>query len=232
MRSTCRLFLAAILFIGVAGVVSAQDPNPAPPSTGPDLAVTPVPELPPIPAAEANAPAVEPAPPADQSVAPTVEPAPAPVVNPPAPERLPDSVVTTTKRVRTTKKITKKPVEKPAIQESEPAIAVGAAVSAAAVGTTSDTPPPPGAAASTAPPASIAPPPPPAAEKAAVENNSEQTKPQREMGIGGWIIAALAVIGLVGIIVLIRRRNPKSRTSIADHSTGARDLKPILAQRP
>ena len=232
MRSTCRLFLAAILFIGVAGVVAAQDPNPAPPPTGPELVETPVPVLPPIPAAQSYAPAVEPAPPADQSVAPAVEPAPALAVNPPAPEKLPDSIVMTTKRVQT-KRITKKPVEKLAIQVSEPPVkAVGAAVSAAAVDTTRDTSPPPGAAASTAPPASIAPPLPPEAEKAAVENNSEQTKPQREMGIGGWAIAALVVIGLVGLIVLIRGRRPQSRTSILEHTTGALELEPILARRP
>ena len=93
-------------------------------------------------------------------------------------------------------------------------------MSTAAVDTTGNTPPPPGAAASTASAASVAPPPAPAAEASAVEN-PEETASKREMGIGGWILFALAVVALFAIMTLLRRRRSRgrSRTSIVDHGT-------------
>src|ERR1700674_201870 len=113
MRSTFRLFMAAILFTAVAGVVSAQDASAAPPPAAPDV-VKPVDQLPPIPIAAPNAPAVEPALTVDQSAL-TVEPTARPAGEPPAAEK---PVTTTVKRV-TTKKTAKKPAESPAIPASE-----------------------------------------------------------------------------------------------------------------
>ena len=81
MRSTCRLFLAAVLFIVAAGVARAQD-SAAPPPVAPEAVVAPVPvpdaQLPAIPIVDPNAPAVEPARTIDQSalaVEPVVVPA-------------------------------------------------------------------------------------------------------------------------------------------------------------
>jgi hypothetical protein len=210
----------------------------------PDLVVTAVPDLPPMPGTPSDVPAVEPAVPASPSTPPLVAPEPpavVPVENPPALEKLPVSAVTT-KRV--TKKIVKKPMEKPATQEADSAKAAGAAVSAAAVDTTGNTPPPPGAAASTAPAASIAPPPAPPAEESAVEN-PEGTVSKRQMGIGGWSLVAAGVIALFAIMTLLRRRRTRvrrSRTSIVDHETLtpeqqpasllSQELKPALVPRP
>lgn len=238
MRTTCRLFLAALLVMAVAGAVSAQDGGAAPPSTAPEPVVTPVPALPPIPAAQSGAPAVEPAvpvspdavvppePPADPSSAPAVEPAVVPAVNPPAPEKLPDGVVTT-RRVRT-KKTVKKVVEMPASKEAESTETAAAVVSTAAADSPGNAPPPPGVAASTVP---IAPPPAPAAEASGVVNAEAAPSP-REMGTGGWILFALVVVALFGIITLIRNRRPRSRTSIVDHETPSPEMQPALVLSP
>ncbi len=267
MRTTWRIFLASILLMAVVGIASAQDggappPSPAPapvatpvpavppipddPSAVPEPVVTAVPDLPPIPGTPSDTPAVEPAVPASSSTPPLVQPEPpvepvaVPAVNPPALEKLPDSVVTT-KRV--TKKTVKKPVEKPATEEADSAKAAGAAVGGAAVDTTGNTPPPPGAAASTAAAAKIAPQSAPATEASAVEN-PEGTVSKRQMGIGGWILVALGAVALFAIMTLLRHRKKRNRsqTSIVDHETLtpehqpasllSQELKPVLVPRP
>ena len=95
---------------------------------------------------------------------------------------------------------------------------------------TSANPPPPNAAASTEPAKSVVPPP-PAANPVAVETLTEETASERTMGIGGWLLAGLAVAALFILITLYRRRKSNRKTSIPDF-TGAQDLKPLLARRP
>ena len=220
MRSTIRLFMAAILFIAAAGLVSAQDPAPAPPA--PDVAKPA--ELPPLPIAEPNAPAVAPAPTADQT-APPVEPAltlgpdalavetaaPATVEQPQAEK----PVATTTKRV--TKKTATKPAAKPEIQSAESYKEAAPAAGTAAADTTASLPPPQAPAPSLK---SIAPAP-AAANTVAVEESKSQTT----MGIGGWLLAGIAVAGLAVIIAKIRSRRTKKRTSIVDFTTVSPELK-------
>jgi outer membrane biosynthesis protein TonB len=220
MRSTCRLFLAAILFTVVAGFVSAQDPSEAPPPQPPPVVTEPVAELPVIPAAEPEVPAVEPALTADQT-APPVEPVVPAIVEAPAEVPAAPPAVTTVKRV------TKKTAKKPAVVLSESLEAATPVASTAAV----DTPatPPLDAAASTAPLKSIAPPL-PSVQAAAVEG-SEETESEYTMGIGGWLIAGLVVAGLFGAITLFRRRQTLKRTSIVDLKTITPELNPALVMR-
>ena len=136
------------------------------------------------------------------------------------------AAVVTSKRIE--KKKTVKKQVKPVIPEADSTEAAGAAVSTAAVDTTGNTPPPPGAAASSAAAASIAPA--PAADAPAVENH-EVNASKREMGIGGWLLFALAVAALFTIITLFRRRRTRtrgrSRTSIVDHGTLTPELQPV-----
>jgi cytoskeletal protein RodZ len=219
MRSTFRLFMAAILFTAVAGVVSAQDASAAPPPTAPDV-VKPVDQLPPIPIAEPVAPAIEPAQTIDQSAL-AVEPVAPATVEPPAAEK---PVTTTVKRVAT-KKTAKKPAENPAIPASE-AVKAAPAAASTAVDTTANMPPP-NAAANTAPLKSIAPPPPPANPVAV-----EETKSQTTMGLGGWLLAGIAVAALFGIITLIRRRRTQRRTSIVDLSPVLPELEAAVVTHP
>jgi outer membrane biosynthesis protein TonB len=222
MRSTIRLFMAAILFIAAAGLVSAQDPAPAPPA--PEVAKPA--ELPPLPVADPNAQAVAPAPTADQT-APPVEPAltlgpdalavetaaPATVEQPVAEK----PVATTTKRV--TKKTATKPVAKPETKpETQSAESFKEAAPAAGTAdTTASLPPPQAPAASVK---SIAPAP-AAADTVAVEESKSQTT----MGIGGWLLAGIAIAGLAVIISKIRSRRTKKRTSIVDFTTISPELK-------
>jgi len=206
MRSTIRLFMAAILFIAAAGVVSAQDPA-APP--GPDVAKPA--ELPPLPIAEPMAPLVEPA----LTLGPTalaVETAAPTTVDPPAAEK---PVVTTTKRV--TKKTATKPVAKPEIQTSESYKDAAPAAGTAAADKTASLPPPQAPAASVK---TIAPSQ-PAANTVAVE----ETKSQATMGIGGWLLAGMALAGLAVIISKVRSRRTKKRTSIVDFTAVSPELK-------
>ncbi len=218
MRSTIRLFMAAILFIAAAGVVSAQDPAPPPPA--PDVAKPA--ELPPLPVADPNAQAVARAPTADQT-APPVEPAltlgpealavetaaPATVEQPQAEK----PVATTTRRV--TKKTATKPVARPEIEAAGSLKEAAPAAGTAAANTTASLPPPQAPAASLK---SIAP---AAANTVAVE----ETKSQTTMGIGGWLLAGMAIAGLAVIISKIRSRRTKKRTSIVDFTTISPELK-------
>ena len=222
MRSTCRLFMAAILLTMAAGVASAQDASAAPPPSAPDVA-NPVAQLPPIPIAEPNAPAVQPALTVDQSAL-TIEPVAPPALDPPAAEKL-----LTTAGKRVTKKTAKKPAEKPAIQVSESVQVGPTAASTAAVDTTANISPP-DAAAKAAPPKSIAPPA-PSVQAAAVEGRTEETKSKTTMGIGGWLLALIAVAALVGVITMLRRRKARRRISIVQLANLSLDLEPAPVTR-
>ena len=205
MRSTIRLFMAAILFIAAAGVVSAQDPAPPPPA--PDVAKPA--ELPPLPIAEPMAPLVEPA----LTLGPTalaVETAAPTAVDPPAAEK---PVATTTKRV--TKKTATKSVAKPEIEATDSFKEAAPAAGTAAADKTASLPSPQAPAASLK---SIAP---AAANTVAVE----ETKSQTTMGIGGWLLAGMAIAGLAVIISKIRSRRTKKQTSIVDFTTITPELK-------
>ena len=230
MRSTSRSFMAAVLFMVAAGVARAQD-SAAPPPVAPEPVVAPVPapapELPALPVADPNAPAVEPARTIDQSAI-AVEPFVPAKIDPPVAVVEKPEVATTTKRVA--KKTVKKPAEKPAeVEVSEIAKPAAAAAGVAAVAAdTSANPPPPNAAASTEPATSAAPPPP--AADPAVETLTEEARSERSMGIGGWLLAGLVVASLFALITLYRRRKAKKVTSIPDF-TGAQELKPLVAPR-
>jgi len=198
--------MAAILFIAAAGVVSAQDPA-APP--GPDVAKPA--ELPPLPIAEPMAPLVEPA----LTLGPTalaVETAAPTAVDPPAAEK---PVATTTKRV--TKKTATKSVAKPEIEATDSFKEAAPAAGTAAADKTASLPPPQAPAASVK---TIAPSQ-PAANTVAVE----ETKSQTTMGIGGWLLAGMALAGLAVIISKVRSRRTKKRTSIVDFTAVSPELK-------
>ena len=219
MRSTSRLFLAAILFIVAAGIASAQDASAAPPPAAPDT-VQPVDQLKQIPVAEPSTLPVEPALTVDPSAvavepivaapvaAPLDVPAPAPVVEQPA--------------AVTVKSATKRTAHKPAVHPSQSVKPAAPATVPAAVETAQA--PPVGA-----PLASVAPAPP--AASIVVVDPLATTKPQTRMGMGSWFLAGMVVVALFGIITLVRRRKTRMRASIPDF-TGAQDLKPVLVQRP
>jgi outer membrane biosynthesis protein TonB len=200
MRSTFRLFMAAILLTAAAGFASAQESSEPPPPPAPDAAV-PVAELPPIPVAapvqDPNAPAADPALTIDPSALPV---APAAVAIVQAPE--PEMVVITTSTQRVIKKTAKKPVEKPVAKpvieatESSGPMPAEAAVAATSTATArSDAPPP-------------------AAKSVIVETPAEGTESRTSMGIGGWLLAGIVVAAMVGLITLLRRRRTPRKTSI------------------
>src|SRR5512141_2902552 len=110
MRIICRSFLAAILFTAAAGAALAQEAGTVPPPSSPPV-VKPVTELPTIPFAKPQAPAVAPALTADQT-APAVAPVASVALAPPATEK---PVATTGKRVT---KTSAKPAAKPQVQVS------------------------------------------------------------------------------------------------------------------
>ena len=215
MRSTCRLFLAAILFITAAGIASAQDASAAPPPA-PDVA-KPVDQLQPIPFAGANAFPVEPGITVDPSVLPVVPVAAAPVEAPvaPAAERPVAAAIP---------RVTKKTAKRPAVHVSESFLLSAPAINPATVQTT-ELPP---AAAPIAPLKSIEPP--PAAASTVAVDPLEATKSQPRTGMGTWFLAGIVVAALFGMITLLRRRKSRSQASIPDF-TGAQDLKPVLASR-
>jgi outer membrane biosynthesis protein TonB len=228
MRSTIRLFMAAILFTALAGVVSAQDPAPPPPA--PDVAEPVV--LLPLPIAEPNPTAVEPAITADPNAPPvepaltlgqttlTVEPVSPATAEAPAVEVEKPVVTTTTKRV--TKKTATKPAAVPEVQMNESLKESAPSASTAPADTTANPPAPP--AASIEPLKSIAPVPP----SVALNSTSEETKSVNRMGIGGWLMAGVVIAGLFAGITLFRRRRTLKRKSIVDFTTEGKDLKPFL----
>jgi len=220
MRSTSRLFLAAILFIVAAGIASAQDASAAPPPAAPDT-VQPVDQLKQIPVAEPSTLPVEPALTVDPSAV-AVEPiVAAPVA---APVEAPAPVVEQPAAV-TVKSATKRTAHKSAVHPSEAVKPAAPATVPAALETAQA---PPAAAPIAAPLPSIAPP--PAAASIMKVDPLATTKPQTRMGVGSWFLAGIVVVALFGIITLVRRRKTRMRASIPDF-TGAQDLKPILAQR-
>jgi hypothetical protein len=104
-----------------------------------------------------------------------------------------------------------------------------------AAGVAVDTPasvPPSGAPANTAPPEAIAPRP-PAAKPAAVESRSEATTSQRTMGVGGWVLFGIVVVGLFLGMTAVRRRRTlaQKNPSIVDFTTTPSELAPALLPR-
>ncbi len=216
MRSTCRSFLAAILFIVAAGIASAQDSSAAPPPAAPDVA-KPVDQLPAIPFAGPSAAPVEPGVTIDPSVLAT-EPVVAAQVEAPA-EKVAENPA-----AATVPHATKKTARKPAVHVSESVKPAEPATNPAVVATT-ELPP---AAAPVAPLQSVVLA--PAAAGPAVETLVEETKPQARMGIGSWFLAGIVVVALFGIFTLMRRRISRRQSSIPDFTAG-QDLKPVLAER-
>jgi hypothetical protein len=221
MRSKCRPFLAAILLSAAAAAALAQDAGKVPPPFSPPV-VKPVAELPAIPFAKPPALAVEPA---VNQTAPVVAPVASVAVAPSATEK---PVATTGKRV--TKTSPRKPEAKPQVQVNQSfesvVPAAGVAVDASA------NVPPPGAPANPAPPETIAPPP-PASKPAAVESRSEGTTSERTMGVGGWVLFGMVIVGLfLGMTAIRRRRTQKQRSlSILDFTTAPSELAPALVPR-
>jgi hypothetical protein len=186
--------------------------------------VKPVAELPAIPFAKPAVPAVEPALTADQTA-----PAVAPVASVPvAPSATEKPVATSGNRV--TKKSATKTEAKSQVQVNQPFESVAAAAGVAV--DTAASVPPSGAPANTAPPEAIAPPP-PAAKPAAVESRSEATTSQRTMGVGGWVLFGIIVVGLfLGMTAIRRRRTQTQRNpSIVDFTTTPSELAPALVPR-
>jgi hypothetical protein len=218
MRSTFRLFMAAILLTVAAGFASAQESSEPPPPPAPDAAVpvVPVVELPPIPVAapvqDPNAPAVDPALTIDPSAL-AVAPAAVEIVQAPEPEMV--VLTTTTRRVpkNTAKQPVEKPVAKPPVEATE---AYGPMPAEAGV-----------AAASTVPAESIAPA--PAAKSEIVETPAEGT--ESSIGIGGWLLAGIAVAAMVGLITWFRRRRTQRKTSIVEFPQFSPELKPLPVSR-
>ena len=210
MRSTCRLSMAAILFTAAAGFARAQEPA-TPPAPAPEVA-QPVPELPQIPAAEPNAPVVEPAVVAEP-IAPAVEPAAAAPVAAPASVEAKQVVTTTRRAAKKTvvKPPVEKPVEAPVVQSIEPAAPAAAAVSTA--------------------PAVSVPPAPPAARAAVVESHAEEAVPQTKLGLGSWILFGVTLLAMAGIAVKFLRRQVPTPTSIVDFTIPP-EPKPALVARP
>ena len=232
MRSTTRLFLAAILLTAAAGFALSQEASAPPPPPAPEVAA-PVAELPQIPAVavapvpDPNAPAVNPALTVDPSVL-TAAPAAQAVAQVPEPEKV---VVTTTTR-HVTKKSATKPVAKPAVEASE---SYGPVPAPAAAGTDPSTfqgLTPPIASANTAPVQSVAPPP-PSAKAAPLESSSEEAVPQKKLGIGSWILFGVGLVALAGIATKFLRRRVQTPTAIPDFTGSSRlpDLKPAPVPR-
>lgn len=215
MRSTCRLLLAAVLFVMAAGIATAQDPNPPP---APDPVATPAPVLPPLPV-DPNAvpPVVDPSVPSDPNAPPAV--APPPVIEP-----LPDATISApaeTKKVKkstSVKKASPKPVEPAPKPETETDEAAKAAAAVAAIEPPSSTPPTGG---TTAPeiiaPAPAAPP----AVAAPAETGVELTKKEERTNLTTWILGSVGLVGGIGVVVffLRRRKNDSARLSIYDRGS-------------
>jgi hypothetical protein len=79
--------------------------------------------------------------------------------------------------------------------------------------------------------ASLPPPQPPAASVKSIAPAAantvavEESKSQTTMGVGGWLLAGMAIAGLAVIISRIRSRRTKKRTSIVDFTTVSPELK-------
>jgi hypothetical protein len=221
MRSTCRSFMAVILFAMVAAAVSAQESTTPVPQAVPDPVTTPVADLAPMPAADPVVPAAVPA--VTEPVAPAVEPSAA------ALQAAPVQVTATAKRVA--KKVAPKPAGNPALQESEAFKAAAAAASVPAVDTTTNTLPPPDAAAAVAPAAVVAPP--PAAPKASVVETGDPAEPDRKkLGVGSWVLFGIALAAFAAIAVkFLRRRKAPPTSMMGFNSNSSPELKPAPVPR-
>lgn len=228
MRSTCRLFVAAILLTAAAGFATAQEPS-APPPSAPDVAA-PVAELPQVPvvaappATDPNTPAADPALTIDPSAL-SVAPAAPVIMEAPAPDKL---VVATTAR-RVTKKAATKPVVKPSVEVTDSFQSVPApAVANTADPSTFEGLSLPKAAATSALPKRIAGAA-PAAGAVTVENQPPQTIPQKKRpGIGSWILGTILVLAVAVTAIRFMRGQRRSPTSIVDFT----DIHPELAASP
>ena len=232
MRSTFRLFMAAILLTVAAGFASAQESSEPPPPPAPDAAV-PVAELPPIPDPRRRAPRPGPERTGRRPRASTIDPsalavAPAAVAiaEPPAPEK--PVVTTTTKRV--TKKTVKKPVGKPAVEANgiprrrsrggTAAVAHGRKP-ACRSGRRGEH----GARQERRAPA--------ACSRIGGRRDScrGHRASDRSMGIGGWLLAGIVVVAMFGLITWFRRRRTQRKTSIVEFPQFSPELKPLPVSR-
>jgi hypothetical protein len=224
MRSTCRLFLAAILLVLAARVAPAQVTSTAPPASAPQVdALRPIPfaisnasdvvsparvgELRPIPFAQPNSPAASPALTVDPSAL---------AIEPVVPATAEPAAATSKPPTKKTKKLAKKPTVtvSESFQSGAPI-----AVAAAAVDITASTPPPPGA----------------GVEPAVVADSSSATRPEttERITIGGWMLYGVLVALLFGFVTLIRRRLTLRSTALprVDFTAPIPKLKPALAPR-
>ena len=221
MRSTCRSFMAVILFSVAAGASFslAQEANPAPPPQAPP-AVQPAGELPQIPVAKPEA---APAAPATDPAAQIVAPSPSlAVVKPAATSK---TVTTTGKHAAI--KPRSQPVEKPVVDVTAAAQTASPAANLAAVAPPANPPP-----ADAAPIAASKPAP---ALKPAGDPVSPEAKSDRTMGLGGWVLFGIGIVALFAGITFVRRRRATVRhRSITDFSptTAEVKLQPALARRP
>ena len=213
MRSTSRLFLAAILSIVAAGFALAQDAGAVPPPSGSDT-VQSVDQLPPIPVAPSAVP-VEPALTVDPSAI---------AIEPIAAEPV-EAMVVGQPAVATVHNATKKTARKPAVHAIESVQPAAPATVPAVIETAKI---PPAAPPIAAPLASIAPA--PAAASVVAVDPLATTTPQPRTGMGSWFLGGIGVVALFSVLTLVRRRKALSRSSIPDF-TGAQDLKPVLAER-
>lgn len=222
MRSTCRLLLATLLLVTAAGIATAQDPSPPP---APNPVATPVPVLPPLPVDPNTAPPVEP-PPGDPANPPVVAPQTPPVENPPAIEPPAPSAPaqSTRKKVSTTSRKTRKPVETAPKAGSKPQDKAAEAAAATTVVEPPSNLPPSGTFESVAPAETVAESGPPlaAADPSAGETAVEGAKTKQRTGIVNWILGALVLLGLAGIVTFFLRRRGNERISIYDRTAPAR----------
>jgi cytoskeletal protein RodZ len=211
--------MALILFTVAVGASFslAQEANPAPPPQAPP-AVQPAGDLPQIPVIKPEAaPAASATDPFAQTVVPASSPA---VVEPAATSK---TITTTGKHAA--KKPRSKPVEEPVVDVTTAAQTAAPAASLAAVEPPANPPP-------AAPIAASKPAP---ALKPAGDPVSPETRSDRTMGLGGWVLFGIGIVILFGGITLFRRRRATVRhRSITDFSptTAEVKLQPALARRP
>ncbi len=233
MRSSSRLFMAAILLTVAAGFASAQESSEPPPPPAPDVAVpvVPVVELPPIPCG-------------------------GPRPGPQRTGRRPRAHAhhrseRSCRRARRggdrraarageasghddharDEEDSEEARRNPEIEAREPFGPLPAAAApVAAAPSKLDSLTPADAAASTVPAKSIAPAP-AAVDSAIVETLPESTEPQTSLGIGGWLLAGIAVVAMVGLITWFRRRRTQRKISIVEFPQFSPELKPLPVSR-
>ena len=209
MRSFCRLFLTAALFAGATAGALAQDPDPTPQASAPELETTPVPIGPETPLVQSPVPVqpeVTPAVSSELAATPELR------NEPPAPQPTAPPPTVATPVWKPSKAKEKKPAEKagktaPAPLEKTPEIPAAAAppdstsggdgASASGAATTSPSDP-----ALNPPPIE---PPPTAVEETAQTTSQETTREVRGTAI--WlVILALGGLLVIGLVFGFRRR--------------------------